>query len=228
MKKTFSLIDVISASFAAYRINGDYYKETRRFEESPTQFSSKDCLVQQFSDKEFSPPDWQQMTITNADMENAVESIKWINKEFAMQIIADTLSDYMKSLITCLNSKQLTKENFGIMAVAPKIYFEGVKKKNVKKTLKDSYRESKHISTIGSVLEGAFTLHEIKFVDKFTCHVLNGSHEGNLISFFKSFDQTKELPKEGTTFKIKAKIKRHGENFITKFPETILNYVKIG
>jgi|TARA_Y200000002_G_scaffold94957_1_gene76634 hypothetical protein len=226
--KKHSLLDILSASFAAYRINGDYYKETRRFEESPTQFSNKDSIGQQFSDKEFTPPDWQQMTITNADMENAVESIKWINKEFAMQIIADTLSDYMKSLITCLNTKELSKEDFGIIAVTPKIYFEGVKKKSVKKTLKDSYRESKHISTIGSVFEGAFTLHEIKFVDKFTCHVLNGSHEGNLISFFKSFDQTKELPKEGTTFKIKAKVKRHGENFITKFPETILNYVKIG
>ena len=226
--KKHSLLDILSASFAAYRINGDYYKETRRFEESPTQFSNKDSIGQQFSDKEFTPPDWQQMTITNADMENAVESIKWINKEFAMQIIADTLSDYMKSLITCLNTKELSKEDFGIIAVTPKIYFEGVKKKSVKKTLKDSYRESKHISTIGSVFEGAFTLHEIKFVDKFTCHVLNGSHEGNLISFFKSFDQTKELPKEGTTFKIKSKVKRHGENFITKFPETILNYVKIG
>ena len=225
--KKHSLLDILSASFAAYRINGDYYKETRRFEESPTQFSNKDSIGQQFSDKEFTPPDWQQMTITNADMENAVESIKWINKEFAMQIIADTLSDYMKSLITCLNTKELSKEDFGIIAVTPKIYFEGVKKKSVKKTLKDSYRESKHISTIGSVFEGAFTLHEIKFVDKFTCHVLNGSHEGNLISFFKSFDQTKELPKEGTTFKIKAKVKRHGENFITKFPETILNYMVV-
>ena len=107
--KKHSLLDILSASFAAYRINGDYYKETRRFEESPTQFSNKDSIGQQFSDKEFTPPDWQQMTITNADMENAVESIKWINKEFAMQIIADTLSDYMKSLITCLNTKELSK-----------------------------------------------------------------------------------------------------------------------
>ena len=49
---------------------------------------------------------------------------------------------------------------------------------------------------------------------------------GNSLTFY--LDQTKDLPKEGTTFKIKAKVKRHGENFITKFPETILNYVKIG
>ena len=224
----YSLLDVLSASFSAYRINGDHYKETRRFEESPTQFSNKDCLKYQFAYPEVAPPDWQHMTVTNDDMENAIESIKWINKEFAMQIIADSLSDYMKSLINCLNTKELEIDTFGIVAVTPKIYFEGVKKKSIKKTLKDTYRESKHISTIGSVFEGAYTLHEIKFVDKYTCHVLNGSHEGNLISFFKSFDQTKDLPKENTTFKIKGKVKRHGENFITKFPETILNYVKIG
>ena len=226
MKKQ-PLLDILSASFAAYRINGDYYKETRRFQESPTQFSNKDCLVNQFA-TEYFPPDWQPMTVTDTDMENAIEAVKWINKEYAMQIIADSLTDYMKNLINCLNTKELSMEDFGIVAVTPKIYFEGVKKKSVKKTLKDSFKESKHISTIGSVFEGAFTLHEIKFVEKYTCHVLNGSHEGNLISFFKSFDQTKDLPKEGTTFKIKAKVKRHGENFITKFPETILNYVKIG
>ena len=73
-----------------------------------------------------------------------------------------------------------------------------------------------------------FTLNEIKFVERYTCHVLNGAVEGNLVSFFKNFDQTKDLPKEGTTFSIKGKVKRHGENFITKFPETILNYVRIG
>tara|TARA_B100000035_G_scaffold99142_1_gene84140 strand:+ start:7475 stop:8176 length:702 start_codon:yes stop_codon:yes gene_type:complete len=228
--KKFPLVDILSASFAAYRINGDYYKETRRFsEDNPTQFSNKDCLLLQFdTDTEMLPKDWQQMTIKDEDLQNAVASVEWINKENTLAIMADTLSDYMKSLITCLNTKELTKDMFGIVAVTPKIYFEGKKKKDVKKSLKTNFSESKHISTIGSVFQGEFTLHEIKFVDKFSCHVLNGSCEGNLISFFKSFDQTKDLPKENTTFKIKAKVKRHGENFITKFPETILNYVKIG
>ena len=77
MKKQ-PLLDILSASFAAYRINGDYYKETRRFQESPTQFSNKDCLVNQFA-TEYFPPDWQPMTVTDTDMENAIESVKWIN-----------------------------------------------------------------------------------------------------------------------------------------------------
>ena len=168
------------------------------------------------------------MTIKEEDMTNAIASVDWINKSFALQVISDSLSDYMKQLMACINTKELSEQEFGIVAPLPRIFFEGIRKKSLKNNLKEKYRGSKHISTIGSVFEGAFTLHEIKFVDKYTCHVLNGSHEGNLISFFKSFDQTKDLPKENTTFKIKGKVKRHGENFITKFPETILNYVKIG
>jgi hypothetical protein len=35
------------------------------------------------------------------------------------------------------------------------------------------------------------------------------------------------MPKPDTKIKINAKVKRHGENWITKMPETQLNYVKI-
>ena len=31
-----------------------------------------------------------------------------------------------------------------------------------------------------------------------------------------------------TRMKIKGKVKRHSENYITKLPETVINYVKIG
>ena len=99
--KKYSLIDVLSASFAAHRINGDYYRDTRRFsEEVPTQFSNKDCIGLQFATEEYKiPKDWQQMTIKEEDMANAVASVDWLNKAFALQIISDTLSDYMKQLI---------------------------------------------------------------------------------------------------------------------------------
>ena len=66
-----------------------------------------------------------------------------------------------------------------------------------------------------------------KFVDKFGCHAINGAIGNNLISFFKEFEQGKPMPKPDTKIKINAKVKRHGENWITKMPETQLNYVKI-
>ena len=114
------------------------------------------------------------------------------------------------------------------MGIVPKVYFDSLLKKTTKKDLKTNFGESKHISTIGDKIEGSFTLKGIKFVDKFSCHVLNGHIEGNLVSFFKNFDQTNQLPQEGVTFKLSGKVKRHGENYVTKLPETLLNYVKIG
>ena len=228
--KKYSLIQILEASFAAHRINGDYYRDTRRFSEDvPTQFSNKECIGLQFAEEDYKiPNDWQPMKITEEDTKNSIASVEWINKAFALQVISDTLSDYMKQLMECINSKELSINEFGIVAPLPRIYFEGKRKKALKTDLKEKYRGSKHISTVGSNFSGQFTLNEIRFVERYTCHVLNGSVEGNLVSFFKNFDQTKDLPKEGTTFSIKGKVKRHGENFITKFPETILNYVRIG
>ena len=100
--------------------------------------------------------------------------------------------------------------------------------KETKKEIKEINSESKHIGLVGQPVEGMFYIRDIKFVEKFTCHVVNGHIDGNLVSFFKSFDQTKELPKVGTEVKIRGKVKRHGENYQTKLPETTINYVKIG
>ena len=44
----------------------------------------------------------------------------------------------------------------------------------------------------------------------------------------KLFDGSFTKAKTAQTTKIKAKVKRHGENFITKLPETQLNYVRFG
>ena len=94
--------------------------------------------------------------------------------------------------------------------------------------MKEKYGESMHIGSIGDRLfDQEVFVTDIKFVDKFGCHAINGAIGNNLISFFKEFEQGKPMPKADTTIKINAKVKRHGENWITKMPETQLNYVKI-
>ena len=149
-----------------------------------------------------------------------------MQRDNTLNIIAGTLSDFMKSVMQYISSEKLGTHSYGVLAVVPKVYFEGSKKKVLKKELKHTFRESKHIGIVREPVIGMFTLNETKFVERFACNVFNGSIEGNLVSFFKNIDQTQVLPKEGTTFKIKGKVKRHGENFITKFPETQLNYVR--
>jgi hypothetical protein len=189
-------------------------------------FSNKEAVKFQLESN--GPNDFSYITITNEDYSNAKESVEWLHKDNALAIIGGTLNDFMQNIMSSISSTTSTTQNIGLLSVVPKVYFESRERKEHKKDLKTNFGESKLISTIGSRVEGNFTLQGIKFVDKFSCYVLNGHIEGDLISFFKNFDQTNELPIKGSTFKISGKVKRHGQHYVTKLPETILNYVKIG
>ena len=220
-------IDILATAFAAHRINGGYFKETRRFTEpTPTTFANKELLNYKLHRDNYTPEDFIDFKVTTKDRKVAEESIDWLQRDNTLNIIAGTLSDFMKSVMQYISSEKLGTHSYGVLAVVPKVYFEGSKKKVLKKELKHTFRESKHIGIVREPVIGMLTLNETKFVERFACNVFNGSIEGNLVSFFKNIDQTQVLPKEGTTFKIKGKVKRHGENFITKFPETQLNYVR--
>jgi len=222
-------IEVLAQAFAAYRINKGHVQDTRRFsEDTPTQFSQKDMLAMSLTEhKDRVPEDFKFFKFNDQDMIDAVDAVKFVNKDTALKQIAGTLSDYMQNLVSCINAKEISNLEFGIVAVLPKIYFETRHKKEYKKKIKTEFGESKHIGIPGTVVQGDFCINEIKFVEKFGCHVLNGTIETNLVSFFKNFEAGKELPEANSTVKIKGKVKRHGENFVTKLPETQLNYVKI-
>ena len=220
-------IEVIATAFAAHRTNGGYFKETRRFTEpTPTTFANKELINYKLHRDEYTPKDFINFKIYNKDRKMAKEAVDWLQRDNTLNVIAGTLSDFMRSVMQFISSEKLGSHAYGVIAVVPKVYFEGSKKKNLKKELKGSFRESKHVGTLGLPITGLFTLNETKFIDRFACNVFNGSIDGDLVSFFKNIDQTQIVPKEGTTFKIKGKVKRHGENFITKFPETQLNYVR--
>lgn len=232
VKAMFNTLEVLANCFASYRINNnEYIPSTRRFsEDTPTAFANKEMLIYNFypqQDRSLIPKDFVPFKATDEDRKNAKDAVAYINRDTSLQQIAGTLSEYMKNLVTCINSDSISKNEFGIVAVLPKIYYETKHKKDTKKLLKTEFSESKHIGLPGAVVSGLMQINEIKFVEKFGCHVVNGSIENNLVSFFKNFEAGKELPKQGTTIKIKGKVKRHGENFITKLPETQLNYVKI-
>jgi len=228
-KKEYDTLEVLSVAFATHRHNGGYYRDTRRFsEDNPTLFSNKESMLCQLAPYGMNPPDFQPITVIDEDRENARKSVEYLHKENAFAVIADSLNDFMKSLLESITKSTLKRSDFGVVAVLPIVYFDSFEKKELKKKIKNDFSESKHIGRIGEQVFGMFTLNEIRFVERFGCHVLNGSLDGNLVSFFKNFDQTKQLPKVDTTFKIKGKVKGHGKNFITKYPETMINYVKIG
>jgi len=227
--KTYNTSEIIALAFAAHRINKGFVKDTYRYSENEndTRFANKELLRYHFMKKEeFVPNDFVDFVIVDEDKQNAVDSIKYLNREYSLQVMAGTLTGFIDTLLKTINSETVNKNDFGVLAYLPKIFFERKEKKELKSHLK-SFTESKFIGQIGTSIEGKFVINEIHFVQKFGCHVVNGSIENNLVSFFKEFSAGKEIPKVGDVLNIKAKVKRHGENFITKLPETQLNYVRI-
>ena len=227
----YNTIEVLAKAFTAYRVNGSLVKETRRYsEETPTMFANKEILAYCNEYIHTPPPDFilGQYKTTAEDYTNAKEAVAFVNKDTSLQQIAGTLSNFMETLVAQMNSKEIHGSEFGVIALLPKVYFEQKHKKSYKKVIKESFGESKHVGLPGEVIQGELTVNEIKWVDKFGCHVINGNMDNNLVSFFKEFKPKAVLPKEKDVIKIKAKVKRHGENFITKLPETQLNYVRFG
>tara|TARA_B110000305_G_C19454305_1_gene649897 strand:- start:2077 stop:2766 length:690 start_codon:yes stop_codon:yes gene_type:complete len=225
----YSTTEVLAKSFAAYRVNGSVVKDTRRFsEQTPTLFANKEILVYTNEYSHTPPNDFiiSDYKVLPEDHTNVKEAVAFINRDTSLQQIAGTLSNFMETLVQSINSKEILNSDFGVIALLPKVYFEQKHKKNYKKEIKKSFGESNHVGKPGEVITGEITVNEIKWVDKFSCHVVNGNMGNNLVSFFKDFKPETVLPKVNDVIKIKAKIKRHGENFVTKLPETQLNYVR--
>lgn len=222
---TLYTVDVLASAFAAYRINSGFIKQTRRFSEADnsTQFSNKEIMSFNISNP---PEDFVVTTPTQEDKQNVVEAIKFLNKEFSLQIIAGTVNDFIKNLLELSNSETCSTNNFGVLCLLPKVYYETKERKQQKSEIKKNFSESTYIAAVGDKIQGQFVIDSIRFVDKFGCHVLNGHIDKNLVSFFKEFGAGKEIPKVGDTLSIKAKVKKHGNNFVTKIPETLVNYVR--
>lgn len=222
--------EALAKAFMAYRVNGTVVKETRRFsEDTPTQFANKEILLLVNNYTHSLPNDFNlsEYKTLPEDYDNAKEAVAFLNKDTSLQQIAGTLSSFMETLVQNINSKEIHHGEFGVIALLPKVYFETKHKKNYKKEIKETFGESKHIGLPGEIVQGDMTVNEIKWVEKFSCHVINGSINNNLVSFFKDFKPEAVLPKEKDIIKIKGKVKRHGKNFVTTLPETQLNYVRI-
>ena len=222
-------IEVLALTFTAYRINNGFFKETRRFSEvdNTTNFSNKDLLQFYYTEnKSYLPSDFVMLVPSEEDKQSAIDAINFLNKEFSLQMIAGTVNDFIKILLSTANSKECTARDFGVLCYLPKVYNQTKNTKETKKHIKSEFSESKHIAPVGSKIQGMFTVNSIKYVEKFGCHVLSGNIGKDLVSFFKEFSQDKPMPKVGETLNIKAKVKKHGENYITKIPETLVNYVR--
>ena len=224
--KTVKLTDALAVAYAAYRVNKEtYVKDLRRFDEAPTQFPNKD-LVRFYYDRknglgeQYVPTDFPVFEPTEEDYARVEEARKWM-KRYVMLGLAD-LDDFKRDMVEELSKEEVPLKGMGRIAFAPEFIKRDQHESGLKKEIRIEYRDSKHISPIGAVVEGVIKFLDKRYSARWESFNYTGVIDGNLVSFMNKFDH-----EVGSMKKIKAKVKDHTKNRLFSADETRLNYVKL-
>lgn len=173
-------------------------------------------LVPQLADKKY----LSKFTATDADLEEAESIIKHFRR-LSFGVIGNNINDYMQRVFASTQNDTVKFNDFGVLASVPHVYQKEIEAKEIRSQVKETVQE--HIGKIGGTVFLNIRYIETRHIPKLNCYAHSAITDVNhLVNFLSKI----ELGKVGTAQKIRARVKAHGVNYITKTIETQLNYVK--
>lgn len=214
--------DALAVSFAAYKHNEGYVKDTFRFSEpvNETLFSNKDIIKFQFR-PEFRPDDFKPLRTSEDEYKDVDECLKHF-KRYTLGVIGESLSDFQKDVLDCIWLEEVPYRKLGLLAYVPELVSREQKENSLKKLIRTEYRESVYIGGIGDTVEGVCQIIGSHYSPHYEKYSYTADYMGNLISFWNKFS----IP-EGERRKFRAKVKAQSKNRLFDANETALNYVKV-
>jgi len=223
LKMTHNTEMLILLAFAAYRVNKDYVKQTRRYSEGqPTTFSNKELIAYTLEDG-FKPEDFVPLTITDEDRAAKAAGDKHMRR-YTMLALGD-LPDFEADLFAAYSSEEMPIGRVGLIAYLPAFIERQVKDKVYKQRIKTEFADSKHL--VGDRIEPS----EVEILKVIPlnndwisepAYMHFGAIGKDLVCF-----TLKQMYAVGDTYDIVARIKREDLERDTKTPMTRLNYVKL-
>ena len=220
--KTWPAEEVLTMACAIFRTKG--FTSTSSFvtsdPESDLRWNSKEHLSYQMV------PDLDKtykvlINVTQEDVD-AANAIVHHYRRLTFGVIADNLNDYMQRVFSSTQKPEVFFKDFGILASVPSLYFKEMEKKRIVTESKNAKQE--YLGEVGKTIELNIRYINSRFIQKLNCYAHDAiTDSGHLVNFLNK----SELGKSGTNQKIRAKVKNHGVNYITKSIETQLNYVKV-
>ena len=220
--KTWPADSVLAMACAIFRTKGftSVSSVIRDNLDSADRWNSKEHLSYQMVpdlDKEYKVL----INVTQEDTDNA-NAIMQYYRRLTFGVIADNLSDYMQRVFSSTQKPEVNFKDFGILASVPSVYFKEMEKKRIINESKSAVQE--HIGTVGGNVLLNIRYINTRFVEKLNCYAHDAiTDTGHLVNFLNK----SQLGNSGDKQTIKAKVKTHGVNYLTKSIETQLNYVKV-
>ena len=158
------------------------------------------------------------LKVTEEDKLQA-EAIRKYFRKFMFGAIAGE-NEFQTEVNAILSSDTVKTNKFGFIACLPSVMERDIKRSEIKKSLRDCDNEA-----LDDVDKTVFDLDceivEVKRSNNFDAWNISAIINNKIVSWFSK----KEL-KLGPCVVQKAKVKSHGENWVTKKIETRLNFVK--
>ena len=226
MATEFQVQEVLELACAAQRVNGAYLKETEWVydsEERPVFQKQTNKILMLVT---LTPAIWTAdpahqplpLKVTEEDKLQA-EAVRKYFRKFMFSAIAGE-NEFQTEVNAILSSDTIKTNKFGFVACLPSVMERDVKKTEIKRSLRDCDNDA-----LAGIDTTVFNLDceivEVKRSNNFDAWNISAIINNKIVSWFSK----KEL-KSGPCVVQKAKVKSHGENWITKKVETRLNYVK--
>lgn len=223
---------LIELAFAAYRVNGGYVKDTRRYSEGqPATYSNKEIVTysaahyNQYNEKDsvlrtWIPSDFVPVKVTDEDRAAKADADRHMRR-YTMLALGN-LSDFQQDVFSAYSSERMPVNRVGLIAYLPEFVNRELQDKMYKERLKKEFANSRHYE---NKVEGNCEILKVIYVNKemmdpFYMHF--AAVDGNLICFAR-----KEGFAVGNTYVITAKVKGQDRERETGLPMTRVNYVKL-
>lgn len=226
MSTDFQVQQVLELACAAQRANGTYLKEAEWVfdsDEKPMFQKQTNKILMLVT---LTPAIWTAdpahqplpLKVTEEDKLQA-EAIRKYFRKFMFGAIAGE-NEFQTEVNAILSSDTVKTNKFGFIACLPSVMERDIKRSEIKKSLRDCDNEA-----LDDVDKTVFDLDceivEVKRSNNFDAWNISAIINNKIVSWFSK----KEL-KLGPCVVQKAKVKSHGENWVTKKIETRLNFVK--
>ena len=226
MSKNFPVQEVLELACAAQRINGEYLKESEGVYDSEGKFLYVKNTNKMLMLITLDPTLWTAdpatqplpLKVTEEDQQQA-DAVRKYFRKFMFGAIAGE-NDFQTEVNSILSADTVEQRRFGFVACLPSVMERDIKRTEIKRSLRDCDNEA-----LADVDKTVFDLDceviEVKRSNNFDAWNINAIINNKIVSWFSKVEL-----KTGPCIVQKAKVKAHGENWITKKVETRLNYVK--
>lgn len=215
---------LLSFAYAAYRVNGDYIKETKRPLDNETAvWSNKELVaytIAKNNSERWVPESFKAVVVTDEDRELATKAINYV-KRYTLKLMSDTLGGFQKDVFDTLSNEEAPAIKLSLICYVPKLIEKEMSDDSLRKQIRNEYQDSEYYP-IDSKVTGSFKIFKKIFLKHYDIFLYTGAIEGNLVSFTSKHELDTTL-----SYNITAKSVKHQNCLETGYPQTKINYVKI-